>query len=60
MVGLKGLLRRRKHRAYLEKSVLEMRSKICKQACLIGKVDMVDRALFLKYNNRLREYDGKK
>ena len=50
-------LRRRKHRAYLEQSVIEMRSKICKQACLIGKVDMIDRALFLKYNNKLRDWD---
>ncbi len=50
-------LRKRKHRSYLEKSVIEMRRKICKQACLTGEVDMLTRNLFLKYNNRLKEWD---
>ena len=51
--------RRRRHRLYLEAAVTEMRGKICKQACLIGEVDMVARALFWKYNNKLREWDEK-
>ncbi len=50
-------LRMKKHRSYLEKSVIEMRSKICRQACLTGIVDMNDRHLFLKYNNRLKKFD---
>lgn len=50
-------LRKKKHRSYLEKSVIEMRSKICRQACLIGNVDLNDRHLFLKYNNRLKKWD---
>ena len=50
-------LRMKKHRSYLEKSVIEMRSKICRQACLTGTVDLNDRHLFLKYNNRLKKFD---
>lgn len=50
-------LRMKKHRSYLEKSVIEMRSKICRQACLTGNVDLIDRHLFLKYNNRLKKFD---
>lgn len=56
---MKGYLRRRKHRYYLEESVLEMRQKICKQACLTGEVNITDRHLFLKYNNRLHDWDKK-
>ena len=57
MTKLGRYLRRKRHRAYLEASVIEMRSKICKQACLTGTVDLNDRHLFLKYNNRLKEFD---
>ena len=59
MSKLGKYLRKRKHRAYLEQSVIEMRSKICRQACLTGTVDLNDRHLFLKYNNRLMEFDIK-
>ena len=59
MSKLGKYLRMKKHRLYLEKSVIEMRSKICRQACLTGTVDMNDRHLFLKYNNRLKEFDSK-
>lgn len=51
--------RKKRHRDYLEKSVIEMRSKICKQACLTGEVDMITRNLFLRYNRKLREWDEK-
>lgn len=51
--------RRRRHRLYLEAAVTEMRSKICKQACLIGEVDMTTRHLFLKFNRKLNEFDKK-
>ena len=57
MSKLGKYFRKKRHRDYLEKSVIEMRSKICKQACLVGEVDMIDRALFWKYNNKLREWD---
>ena len=51
--------RNKRHRLYLEAAVTEMRSKICKQACLIGEVDLVARNLFLKYNRKLNEFDKK-
>ena len=54
---MKAYFRKRRHRIYLENSVIEMRQRICKQACLTGEVDMKDRYLYLKYNNRLREWD---
>jgi hypothetical protein len=51
--------RKRRHRLYLEAAVTEMRSRICKQACLVGEVNMVDRHLFIKYNNKLKDFDKK-
>jgi hypothetical protein len=55
---LSGHFRRRRHRLYLEAAVTEMRGRICKQACLIGEVDLVARNLFLKYNRKLMEFDN--
>lgn len=46
-------LRKRRHYKYVESYVVEMRTKICSQACLYGKSDPIDRALFLKYNDYL-------
>ena len=59
MSKLGKYFRKKRHRDYLEKSVIEMRSKICKQACLVGEVDMITRNLFLRYNRKLREWDEK-
>ena len=54
---MKAYFRKRRHRMYLETSVIEMRNKICRQACLTGEVDMKDRYLYLKYNNKLLDWD---
>jgi|TARA_R100000084_G_C4642113_1_gene144411 hypothetical protein len=54
---IKDYLRKKQHRRYLEDSVVEMRRKICSQACLIGEVDLTTRNLFLKYNNKLIKWD---
>ena len=59
MSKLGKYFRKKRHRDYLEKSVIEMRSKICKQACLTGEVDMLTRHLLIKFNNRLRKWDEK-
>ena len=50
---LKQYLRYKKHYAYVEARTLELRAKICSQACLYGTVDEITRTLYLKYNNRL-------
>jgi hypothetical protein len=49
------ILRRRKHKSYVEKVVTEMRSKVCRQAILYGNVDKNTSELFLKYNTYLME-----
>jgi len=46
-------LRNKKHYNYVEKSVLELRNDICRQATLYGTVDDRKRKLYLKYNNYL-------
>ncbi len=38
---------------YVRRRTLELRSKICKQACLYGTVDETTRILYLKYNRYL-------
>ena len=48
-------LRTRKHIDYVEKQVLELRAKICKQAIECGCADVFDRKMFLKYNAYLKE-----
>ena len=45
----------RKHIDYVEKQVLELRAKICKQAIECGCADVFDRKMFLKYNAYLKE-----
>ena len=51
---LKEYLRYRKHIDYVQNRTLELRSKICKQACLYGNVDQLTRKLYLKYNRYLQ------
>ena len=51
---LKEYLKYKRHIAYVEKRVVEVRSKICRQAVLYGTVDNVTRELYLKYNDYLR------
>lgn len=50
---LEQYLRFKKHKSYVEKSTLEMRSQICMEACEHGSVDKIKRELYLKYNNYL-------
>ncbi len=57
---LKQYLRFKNHISYVEKSTVELRSKICVEACLNGQVDETKRALYLKYNQYLVELRNKK
>jgi len=51
---LKEYLRYKKHIDYVQNRTLELRSRICKQACLYGNVDQHARKLYLKYNRYLQ------
>ena len=46
-------LKYRKHCAYVESRVVELRAKICKDATMYGTIGTITRKLFLKYNNYL-------
>ena len=50
----KDYSRYKRHVSYVEKRVLELRSKICSQACLYGSVDTYTRDMYLKYNEYLK------
>ena len=51
---LKEYLKWKKHVSYVEKRVVEVRSKICRQAVQYGTVDNTTRDLFVKYNEYLK------
>ena len=57
---LKQYLRYKKHYAYVESRTLNLRGKICHQACLYGTVDQTTRDLYLKYNSYLIRLQEKK
>ena len=50
---LQQYIKNAKHIDYVRRRTLELRSKICKQACLFGTVDETTRILYLKYNRYL-------
>jgi len=50
---LKQYLRYIKHYNYVEKRVVELRSKICQDAILYGTIGTITRRLYLKYNKYL-------
>ena len=50
---IKKYLKYKQHVQFVQERTLELRSKICSQACLYGTVDEITRTLYLKYNNRL-------
>ena len=50
---IKNYLKYKQHVQYVTTRTLELRSKICSQACLYGTVDEITRTLYLKYNDRL-------
>ena len=56
---IKNYLKYKQHVQYVTTRTLELRSKICSQACLYGTVDEITRTLYLKYNNRLIKLQDK-
>ena len=50
---IKNYLKYKQHVQFVQERTLELRSKICSQACLYGTVDEITRTLYLKYNSRL-------
>ena len=45
---------------YITVRIVELRNKICKEACKYGVVDDVTRQLYTKYKNKLNELYGTK
>ncbi len=54
---LKEYLKYKKHIAYVENRVLEVRQSICKQAIIYGVVNETHRELYLKYTDYLKTFD---
>ena len=50
-----GYIRRQKHIKYVEEYVTEMRNRVVSRACLYGNTDVIERDLYLKYNEYLKE-----
>ena len=50
---IRNYLKYKQHVQFVQERTLELRSKICSQACLYGTVDEITRTLYLKYNSRL-------
>ena len=46
-------LRYKKHYAYVETRVVQLRNKICQDATKYGTIGTITRDLYLKYNNYL-------
>ena len=52
-------IRKQQHYKYVEQCAVEQRSKIIKSALMFGKVNNVDRELFLKYSDYLMKLKQK-
>ena len=57
---LKKYLKYKKHYAYVETRVVQLRNKICRDATLYGTIGTTTRKLYLKYNNYLIKLNEKK
>ncbi len=54
-----GYIRRIQHIKYVEQMVVERRSKVISSALMYGKVNSIDRELFIKYNDYLMQLRSK-
>jgi len=54
-----GYIRRIQHVKYVEQMVVERRSKVISSALMYGKVNSIDRELFIKYNDYLMQLRSK-
>tara|TARA_R100001440_G_scaffold30958_1_gene49347 strand:- start:490 stop:681 length:192 start_codon:yes stop_codon:yes gene_type:complete len=52
-------LKYKRHCKYVEARVVELKSKICKDAALHGTIGIITRELFLKYNKYLIKLKNK-
>jgi|TARA_R110002050_G_scaffold184285_3_gene317749 hypothetical protein len=50
-----GYIRRIQHVKYVEQMVVDRRSKVISSALMFGKVNAIDRELFIKYNDYLMQ-----
>lgn len=49
-----GYIRKIQHIKYVEKMVVDRRANVIKMALLFGKINSLDRELFMKYNDYLQ------
>jgi len=60
MKELKMYYKKKRLERYITARIVELRNKICKEACKYGVVDDVTRQLYTKYKNKLNELYGTK
>ena len=49
-----GYIRKLQHLKYVESQVVQRRANVIKMALLFGKINSLDRELFMKYNDYLQ------
>ena len=54
-----GYIRKIQHVKYVEQMVVERRGKVISSALMYGKVNSIDRELFIKYNDYLMQLRSK-
>ncbi len=60
MRDIKMYYKKKRLERYITVRIVELRNKICKQACKYGSVDDTTRRLYTKYKNKLNELNGTK
>jgi len=60
MKDIKMYYKKKRLERYITARIVELRNKICKQACKYGSVDDTTRRLYTKYKNKLNELNGTK
>ena len=60
MRDIKMYYKKKRLERYITARIVELRNKICKQACKYGSVDDTTRRLYTKYKNKLNELNGTK
>jgi len=60
MKEIKSYYKKRRLERLITSRIMELRNKICTQACKYGNVDTVTRQLYIKYTNKIKELNGTK
>jgi len=60
MKDIKMYYKKRRLERLITSRIMELRNKICNQACKYGNVDTVTRQLYIKYTNKYKKLNGTK